>query len=140
MPEANASKVAAKANQLYWGTSRPAGQLADELGISRSKFYALVEPLKLDVECPECGESLAFSSRSDREAGRGRCPECGAQSEIAEDERPAAPPPRQRRTAEAREWSALDVWRDLPGDRQLWLVAIVGVAAGLLLTGWWRRR
>jgi predicted RNA-binding Zn-ribbon protein involved in translation (DUF1610 family) len=85
MPEGNAGRLAAKANQLYWGTAKPAGRLAEELGISRSKFYGLIEPLSLDVECPDCGELLTFSSRSDREASRGRCPECGA---VAQRPRP----------------------------------------------------
>ena len=57
MPEGNSSRLAAKANKLYWQTSQPAGRLADELGISRSKFYALIEPIHLAVRCPDCGEA-----------------------------------------------------------------------------------
>ena len=136
MPEENSSRLAAKANKLYWHTSRPAGRLADELGISRSKFYALIEPLRLDVTCEACGSSLAFSSRSDREVGRGHCPECGAVAEIPAEavayvpaEPAELPPPDARRRQ----------WLILPGTRQLWLSAIAGVATGLLATGWWRR-
>jgi endogenous inhibitor of DNA gyrase (YacG/DUF329 family) len=137
MPEGSAGRLAAKANQLYWGTAKPAGRLAEELGVSRSKFYGLIEPLRLDVECPNCGEALTFSSRSDREANRGRCPECGAVVEIPEAEAPAAPPPPDR---EASPTPAIASRMMQPGVRELWLTAIAGVAIGLLLTGWWRRR
>jgi len=141
MPEENSGRLAAKANQLYWQTSRPAGHLADELGISRSKFYALVEPLRIDVVCSACGAPLAFSSRSDREAGRGRCPECGATADVQAEDIPAAPPvtteiPR----AEAAEDSGPGTWVDLPGGRPLWLTAIAGVAVGILVTALFRRR
>ena len=141
MSEENSGRVAVKANQLYWQTSRPAGHLADELGVSRSKFYALIEPLRIEVKCSACSTPLAFSSRSDREAGRGRCPECGATTDVPADEAvvakssdiepsstPAPPEP------------GIGAWIDLPGNRQLWLVAIAGAAAGMLVTALIRRR
>ena len=139
MPKAEAGRLAAKANQLYWGTAKPAGHLAEQLGVSRSKFYALIEPLRLDLKCPKCGELLTFSSRSDREANRGRCPECGAVTEIPADEVPAAPPPAPE-PAEAPVATTTASRLALPGHRELWLTAIVGVAIGLAFTGWWRRR
>jgi len=141
MPEENSGRLAAKANQLYWQTSRPAGHLADELGISRSKFYALVEPLPIDVMCSACGAPLAFSSRSDREAGRGRCPECGTTAEVLADDIPAAPPvTTESPRAEAAADSGPGAWVDLPGSRPLWLSAIAGVAVGILVTALFRRR
>ncbi|UCF18346.1 MAG: hypothetical protein JSU87_10340 [Gemmatimonadota bacterium] len=136
MSEDNSSRLAANANQLYWHTTRPAGRLADELGISRSKFYALIEPLRLQIECATCGTPLAFNSRSDREAGRGQCPSCGAVAHVPEAPEtvfaPTAyhPPP----PAGVRQWLVL------PGTRELWVSAIAGAAAGLLISGWWRRR
>ncbi len=141
MPEGNAGRLAAKANQLYWGTTRPAGHLADELGISRSKFYALIEPLRLDVVCTTCGAPLSFSSRSDREASRGRCPQCGTVVQIpAEDEASAAPPPTEPEPAAGPAQTAPYSRLTLPGTRGLWLSAVIGAALGLLVTGWWRRR
>lgn len=139
MPDQNSSRLAAKANQLYWHTSRPAGHLADELGISRSKFYALIEPLRLEVTCDACGAPLAFSSRSDREAGRGRCPDCGAQTQVAAGESGAAevsvkqPAPAETTADDARMVVT-------PEGRVLWVSAIAGTALGLLFTAWWRRR
>jgi ribosomal protein S14 len=141
MREENSGRLAAKANELYWHTSRPAGHLADELGISRSKFYALIEPLRLEAKCEACGTPLAFSSRSDREAGRGRCPQCGATADVA-TERISAPPPAQPEPAAAepparpRTGSRIE----LPGSRELWLSTLAGVAVGMLLTALWRRR
>jgi hypothetical protein len=142
MSEENSGRLAAKANQLYWQTSRPAGHLADELGISRSKFYALIEPLKIQVECAACGAPLSFSSRSDREAGRGRCQECGATADIPVEQIPAAPslagePSLAKETPSETKPRG---WLELPGSRELWLTAIAGAALGILVTALLRRR
>lgn len=145
MPEENSGRLAKKANQLYWQTSKAAGRLADELGISRSKFYALIEPLPLDLACQECGAPLAFSSRSDREASRGRCAACGATTDVPDAEtaaaaapepvhEPADPAPVPSVAPEAGGWNAAR------GSREVWLTAIAGVAIGLLAAAWWRRR
>lgn len=137
MSEANSGRIAAKANEMYWHTSRPAGRLADELGISRSKFYALIEPLQLEATCSECGAPLTFNSRTDREAGRGRCTSCGEVTDVTpasasdERERPGTVP----HPAHASE-PADGVY----GTRELWLTAIAGVATGMAITAWWRRR
>jgi hypothetical protein len=141
MSEENSGRLAAKANQLYWQTSRPAGHLADELGISRSKFYALIEPLGIEVKCSACSTPLAFSSRSDREAGRGRCSQCGATTEVPADEAViAAPPDVEPSSTLAPPETGIGAWVDLPGNRRLWLVAIAGAAAGMLVTALFRRR
>lgn len=150
MPDKNSKRLAETANRLYWGTSRPAGQLAEELGISRSKFYALIEPLELGQDCPACTGAVTFSSRTDREAGRGRCSDCGELMDItAEAAAPAADPtrPAPRTAADS---------HDLPGplqicidtcraawqgeNRQLWVSAAIGAAVGIWVTSWLRRR
>ena len=141
MPEENSKRLAETANRLYWGSGRPAGQLADELGISRSKFYALIEPLTVERSCAACDGTLIFNSRTDREAGRGRCSACGSpvQVQLEESARTAAReiPPMQgaSRPAEIvrRHVSA-------PEGRDLWISAALGVAVGLLVTAWLRRR
>jgi hypothetical protein len=140
MPEGNSSRLAAKANKLYWQTSQPAGRLADELGISRSKFYALIEPIHLAVSCPDCGEALVFGSRSDREAGRGHCPECGEVTELSGEQQAEAagqdePLVRLPSVTTVRDWASG------AGTRELWAVALIGAAAGLLAAAaFWRRR
>ncbi len=139
MPEQNSSRLAAKANQLYWHTSRPAGHLAEELGVSRSKFYALIEPLRLEISCEACGAPLAFSSRSDREAGRGRCPDCGAQKQVRASES-GAPEVTVKQPAPAASTAGDAGTVVMPEGRVLWVSAIAGTALGLLFTAWWRRR
>jgi hypothetical protein len=140
MSEENSGRLAAKANELYWQTSRPAGRLADELGISRSKFYALVEPLRIEIMCSACGAPLAFSSRSDRDSGRGQCSECGAAETVPADHIPAPPLHAEVADQPARSETGLTSWIELPGNRDLWLSALAGVAAGLLISTLWRRR
>jgi rubredoxin len=139
MPEPSAGRVAAKANQLYWNTNRPAGRLADQLGISRSKFYGLIEPLALDATCPECGAGLVFTSRSEREAGRGRCPACGGVTDLSSGAEAAVAPPAAP--------AELDELRATPahpgpwlGAPELWVAALCGALAGALIATWWRRR
>jgi hypothetical protein len=138
MHEENPSRVAAQANQLYWQTSRPAGRLADDLGISRSKFYALIEPLRLDVACITCGATLAFSNRSDREAGRGRCVQCGAMQAVPDEFIPARSESTERVTTDPE--STIRPISQWPGGPELWLSALAGLTLGLLIAGLWRRR
>ncbi len=146
MPDENVPVLAAEANRLYWQTTRPAGRLADELGISRSKFYALIEPLPLTAKCPACGSFLAFSSRTDREAARGRCPHCGYETQVAPEDMPsveaeaeaeAGPPPGP--TEAPAPVHAPELVTGLE-NRQLWLSALGGVAMGLLAGALWRKR
>lgn len=139
MVQENSSRLAAKANQLYWETSRPAGHLADELAISRSKFYALIEPLRVEVKCAACGSAVAFASRSDREAGRGRCPECGTEATVPVEIASRAAEQGHVERAATSEGST-GAWVGLPGTRELWLSAIAGVALGILATTFLRRR
>lgn len=141
MPEGNSSRLAAKANKLYWQTSQPAGRLADELGVSRSKFYALIEPIHLAVSCPDCGEALVFGSRSDREAGRGHCPECGEVTELSVEQRTAEASERDEPVVRLPSATIVRDWAASAGTRELWALALVGAAAGLLAAAaFWRRR
>ncbi len=138
MHEESSSRVAAQANRLYWQTSRPAGRLADDLGISRSKFYALIVPLRLDVGCDACGATLAFGNRSDREAGRGRCIQCGSLQVVPAEYVPA-PNPETEPTATDPEVAPRPI-SQWPGSPELWLSALAGLTLGLLIAGLWRRR
>ena len=140
MPDENSGRLAAKANQLYWQTTRHAGRLAYELGISRSKFYALIEPLRLGIECQACGAPLAFNSRSDREAGRGQCPHCGSVARVPVEAATASEAPDVAGAEHPPPPGGVRQWLVLPGTRELWISAIAGAAAGLLVSGLWRRR
>ena len=140
MSDVKSDRLAAEANELYWHSARPAGRLADELGISRSKFYALIEPLQLEIACEVCGAPLTFNSRTDREAGRGRCSGCGAVVDVAPEvlEPEVAPAGDPTQSTEGVLLSPSADHRF--GPRELWLTAFAGVAAGLAVTAWWRRR
>jgi hypothetical protein len=138
MPQENPSRVAAQANQLYWQTSRPAGRLADDLGISRSKFYALIEPLRLGVACAECGADLAYGNRSEREAGRGRCTGCGAIQSVPPEQVEARIQSMQPPATAGSETLSPSI-SPLPGGSELWLSALAGLTLGLLIAGLWRR-
>lgn len=142
MPDENVPVLAAEANRLYWQTTRPAGRLADELGISRSKFYALIEPLPLAVKCEVCGSFLAFSSRTDREGGRGRCPNCGHEAEVAPEDIPALEAEAGGEPDTVDEPAAVPLPELASGleNRELWLSALGGVAMGLLAGALWRKR
>lgn len=142
MPQAFPERLAKKANELYWETDGPAGQLAEGLAISRSKFYALIEPLRLDKTCGVCGGVLVFGSRTDREAGRARCSECGTIVEVE---------PHVAATAHATldgpqvGAAAADTAAEIDGapggdDVGLWLTAAGGFVLGLLAGAWFRRR
>lgn len=144
MPKRNPDDLATRANSLYWQTRRPAGGLADELGISRSKFYALIEPLELGKSCNVCGGPMAFTSRTDRDASRGRCRDCGAAAEVQVEHVPAI----ETATAQVEQESADGTRPDdtlqrriaWPDSRDLWVTAACGVVVGLLAAAWMRRR
>ncbi len=144
MPQAIPERLAHKANQLYWETKRPAGQLADELGISRSKFYAMIEPLQLDQRCDACGGPLVFSSRTDREASRARCVECGATVEVSADVAASAQAAEDgapvRAAAKAEGSGDAFPSQHYSENLDLWVTAAAGVVAGLLTAAWFRRR
>ncbi len=149
MRDTNPDKLTARANKLYWETARPAGELADDLGISRSKFYALIKPVRTGLTCNVCDGPLVFASRSDRDARRARCAECAATAEVD---------PEQVASIETApsETGAVVVATDsrdgtqhgdllrhgLTGSehRDLWVLAACGVVVGLLAAAWVRRR
>jgi hypothetical protein len=73
-----------EANRLYWQTEKSVGDIAEELGVSRRALYELVQPESSGTTCNECGGDVAFTNRSARTSGLGRCQQCGAQSELTE--------------------------------------------------------
>lgn len=136
MPEIDSPNLAARANRLYWTSDRSAAAVADELGISRSKLYALIEPLPVDRICERCGGEMAFSNRTDREAGRARCTDCDARTEVPSDAAVTPEPEGDDPTPETGP-GPLD---DLEAVQGLVLGAACGLAAGFLAGAWLRRR
>ena len=144
MPQAHSDRLAPKANQLYWQTDRPAGQLASELGVSRSKFYAMIEPLELEGSCETCGGGLVFGSRTDREAGRARCSECAAIVQVPPEVAAVAGPLEPSQDTDQRPAPDAETASDLAtGEGQppvIWWSAAAGLVFGLLTAAWLRRR
>lgn len=131
-PESESGRLADRANRLYWDTDRSAADVARELGISRSRLYALVQALPTGQACPECRATLVYSNRTEREAERGRCPECGATAEI-EIAAPSPPADAGEAPAEEADRTAIDA------ASSLLVGAAAGLAAGFLAGAWFRR-
>lgn len=153
MRDTNPGKLGTNANVLYWQTARPAGELADELGISRSKFYALIEPVRTGLTCEACEGQLVFASRTDREAGRARCAECAATAEVDPEQvasietapsetETVVTAPESKDGTQPGDLLPRSLTRSLarPEHRELWVLAACGVVVGLLAAAWVRRR
>lgn len=138
MPEMDSPNFAARANRLYWSSERSAAAIAEELGISRSKLYALIEPLPVDRTCTTCGGTMAFSNRTDRQAGRARCTDCGATITGVPTDAGAAPgPPEPDLDAGLAEEMLAEPNGVAAG---LLVGAACGLAVGLIAGTWIRRR
>jgi hypothetical protein len=78
----------ARAHELYWHSDRGVNAIADELGLSKSRLYDFVKPLRAGAPCPECGRELVYETRTARDRAQPTCPEgCAeamARSEVAE--------------------------------------------------------
>lgn len=135
MSDSRDGNLAARANRLYWHTDRSAADVAEELGISRSKLYAVIDPLPLDEVCEICGGSLVFTNRTDREGGRAHCSSCGAILDVA-------PQPLQNRVVSDRrdDDQASSGYPSPTFLQDLSLGALCGLAVGLLAGTWVRRR
>lgn len=76
------STLGERANELYWQSEQTIDQIVEELGIGRSTLYSNVRPQPAGASCPECGERLVYTNRSNRSAGVGTCRVCGARAEV----------------------------------------------------------
>lgn len=143
--EPSEDQIAPEANRLYWNGDISVNQIADDLDISKGHLYELINPLPSGLPCPRCGEEMVFPNRTAREKGFLTCPACGLEEE--EDEVQDAwaesagrkgggavvvPPPGM---AESR--------KEPDRDRLTRIVAgtaLLGVAAGIAVATWLRRR
>jgi len=145
-------------NRLYWESDESVNQISDELGLSKGGFYGLIAPLPAGLPCPECGEEMVFPNRTAREKGFLACPQCGMEEEedavqafwegkvgaLVEDAPIPSPRDLARRAGAAAE-DAVATARErvsgmTPGNRILAGTALLGVAAGLLLASYLRKR
>ena len=86
MPEVHASgsSVGETANELYWNSDQTVGEIVHELGIGRNTLYSSVRPQPAGASCPDCGDDLVFTNRSNRNASTATCPGCGREIALME--------------------------------------------------------
>ena len=118
-------EVTARANELYWQSGKSVNQIAEEMDLSKSRLYGLVQPLAVGSPCPECGADLLFPNRTAMEKGLVSCPECGYEG-AAQDA------PAESGNTEPEQDTTMAPARTRSGSKRvLWGSALLGLAAGL---------
>ncbi len=86
MPEVHTSESSAgeKVNELYWNSERTVDEIVDELGIGRNTLYSAVRPQPTGASCPDCGEGLVFTNRSNRTSSTATCSGCDREVDLSE--------------------------------------------------------
>jgi predicted RNA-binding Zn-ribbon protein involved in translation (DUF1610 family) len=126
-------EAAAEANRRYWDTDASVNHIAEDLGLSKSSLYGLVEQLETGLACPDCGSELVFPNRTARDRGMVSCPACPFEAQA--DEVMEAVDGEGAVTERAS--SSLTTGAN---GRVLAGTALLGVAAGVLLGSMFRRR
>jgi hypothetical protein len=82
------------ASEMYWTSDRTVEEIVKELNISRSALYSAVRPIPADMSCPQCGDAMVFTNRSNRESHLATCRSCATQASTV-----GAPPREEPRAA-----------------------------------------
>ncbi len=146
-----------EANRLYWESDTSVNQIGEDLGLSKGALYNLIDPLPAGLPCPECGAEMIFFNRTARDKGFLACPECEMEEEEdvvqafwdgradgGDEEELPEPGTLTGRAGEAVQ-RAIDTGKDRvsamsSANRALAGTALLGVAAGLVLGAYLRRR
>lgn len=121
-----------RANRLYWESDASVNEIADQLDLSKSSLYQMIEGLDAERDCGQCGGGLEYANRTARVKGLLQCPECGADDVAADTVKPARRSARRTPTASTRQ-------PDPIADRQAMVgAALLGTAALMLLAHWTR--
>jgi len=146
-----------EANSLYWESDQSVNQIGEALDLSKGVLYGLIAALPAGIPCPGCSEEMVFPNRTARDKGFLACPECGMEEEEAavlafwegkgdteEEEVPGEPTALARRTGEAMK-RAVHAGKEqvsslTPRGRLVAGTALLGVAAGLALGAYFRKR
>jgi hypothetical protein len=146
-----------EANRLYWESDQSVNQIGEALDLSKGVLYGLIAALPAGLPCPQCAEEMVFPNRTARDKGFLACPECGMEEEDAavrafweeKGEDPDAMIPQDTRALSRRAGNAVQravstgkdrVSQLSPRNRVLAGTALLGVAAGLVLGAYFRRR
>ena len=128
-------QVAADANRRYWDSDVSVNQIAEDMGLSKSSFYGLIEQLETGLACPDCRAELVFPNRTARDRGMVSCPACAFEAhadevlDTAEDDGAGVEPR-----------GTFNLIASASSTRVLAGTALLGVAAGLILGSILRRR
>jgi hypothetical protein len=146
-----------EANRLYWESDQSVNQIGETLDLSKGVLYGLIAALPAGLPCPKCGEEMVFPNRTARDKGFLACPECGMEEEEAAvraywegegglpEEEPAAEGRALARRAGEAVQKVVGTGRDKvsslsPTGRIIAGTALLGMAAGLVLGNYLRRR
>lgn len=128
------TELAYEANRRYWDTDASVNQIAEEMGLSKSSLYGVIDHLGTGLACPECSSELVFANRTARDRGMVSCSRCtfeGLADEILDEVEGADPG-----AATAEHGGAEG---QTPSARVIAGTALLGVAAGLALATLFRR-
>jgi hypothetical protein len=129
--ETEDQKLSARANELYWQSGMSVNQIAEEMDLSKSRLYSLVQPHPAESPCPECQSDLVFPNRTAMQKGFVSCGSCSFEGEADGALTPAGTP---AGSEEPETRTSRVPARTGPGaKRVLWGSALLGVAAGLYL-------
>lgn len=146
------AEVVARANELYWHSDESVNALARELDLSKGALYEIIAPLPSGLPCPVRDGELTYPNRTARDRGFVTCAECGFEDEEdrvrirmeLEAEGDASPPATPRVAPDPAPHGAVPLLPDPPPSRKLETLlaasALLGLAAGLVLGGIFRRR
>jgi len=146
-----------EANRLYWESDQSVNQIGETLELSKGVLYGLIAALPSGFPCPQCGDEMVFPNRTAREKGFLACPECGMEEEEAsvqafweeQGEYPVRTATAGTQALSARPGSAFQrafssgkakVTGLSPKGRAIAGTALLGIAAGLVLGAYFRRR
>ena len=146
-----------EANRLYWESDQSVNQIGEILDLSKGVLYGLIAALPANLPCPGCREEMVFPHRTARDKGFLACPSCGM-----EEEEPAVrsyweeegEPVESSDVTDERAFSrragdavqgAVQKGRDTisglsPSGRVVAGTALLGIAAGIALGTYFRRR
>ena len=156
-PTTDHGALSAEANRLYWESDESVNQIGEDMDLSKGVLYGLIAPLAAGLPCPGCGEEMVFPNRTARDKGFLACPDCGMEEEEAAvqtfweedggaDGALSFPNPREMaHKAGSAVQRAMGSGRDRVGNmtprgRIIAGTALLGVAAGLILGGYLRKR
>jgi predicted RNA-binding Zn-ribbon protein involved in translation (DUF1610 family) len=124
------TRLVEDANRRYWSSDASVNQIAEEMGLSKSSLYGMIEQLHSGLACPECSSELVFPNRTARDRKLVNCPACGFEGSADEATEPAG----AGGAVEKRHAPTAATTRVVAGT------ALLGLAAGIVIGAAFRRR